>query len=53
VDPRQAKAFINWGRVVGLRAEMARDAGTLSAGLGWAKLAGLGWFKWAGLSGLG
>lgn len=26
-DPSQAKAFINWGRVVGLRADMARAAG--------------------------
>lgn len=26
-DPAQAKAFINWGRVVGLRADMARAAG--------------------------
>lgn len=27
LDPGQAKAFINWGRVIGLRAEMARGAG--------------------------
>ncbi|KAI7836874.1 hypothetical protein COHA_009274 [Chlorella ohadii] len=32
LDPNQAKAYINWGRVVGLRAEMARAAGNLEEG---------------------
>ncbi|PRW33600.1 hypothetical protein C2E21_7497 [Chlorella sorokiniana] len=32
LDPKQAKAFVNWGRVVGLRAEMARAAGDAAEG---------------------
>lgn len=35
LDPSQAKAFINWGRVVGLRAEMARMSGAPARAGGW------------------
>jgi hypothetical protein len=31
-DPSQVKAFINWGRALGLRADMARAMGELAEG---------------------